>query len=152
MSQIQEPCETREIVSTRVIDAPREAVFRAFSDPQQLAIWWGPNGFTNTVEKFEFRVNGEWHLTMHGPDGANYPNESVFLEVAEPQRIVYVHLRPMHRFQMSMDFVERGLQTELTWRMMFDTDEECERVRQYVVPANEQNFDRLAAHLKDIKK
>lgn len=148
MTQIQESSNTREIISTRVFDAPRQRVFRAFSDPKQLAIWWGPNGFTNTIEVFEFRVNGDWHVTMHGPDGTDYPNESVFLEVAPPQRIVYLHLRPMHRFQMTMDFVDRGQQTELTWRMLFDSDEECERVRAFVVPAGEQNFDRLAAHLK----
>lgn len=151
MTETQQSSDTKEIISARVFDAPREAVFRAFSDPNQLAVWWGPNGFTNTIDLFEFRVNGDWHLTMHGPDGTDYPNESVFLEVAPPQRIVYIHIRPMHRFQMTMDFVDRGQQTELTWRMLFDTDEECERVRKFVVPANEQNFDRLAAYLQTVE-
>ena len=147
--QDMDTCDIRrEIVSTRVLDAPRELVFRAFREPEQLAVWWGPNGFTNTIDEFDFRVDGSWRITMHGPDGVDYPNESVFLEIVPPARVVYLHLGPMHRYQMSMDFVDRGLLTELTWRMLFDSDEECERVRQFVVPANEQNFDRLAAHLK----
>jgi uncharacterized protein YndB with AHSA1/START domain len=139
----------RQVVTTRVFDVPSERMFRAFSDPQQLALWWGPDGFTNTITKFEFRPGGAWHLTMHGPDGTDYHNESEFVEIEESRRIVYWHLRPMHRFQMSCDYEDVGCgRTRLTWRMLFDTVEECERVKQFVVPANEQNFDRLAAHLK----
>ena len=74
----------REVVSTRLIDAPRERVIAAFSDPEQLAKWWGPNGFTNTIKKFDFREGGDWHLTMHGPDGTDYRNESVFVERSNP--------------------------------------------------------------------
>jgi uncharacterized protein YndB with AHSA1/START domain len=137
----------RQVVTTRVFAAPCKRMFRAFSDPQQLALWWGPNGFTNTITKFDFRPGGSWHLTMHGPDGTDYHNESEFLEIEEPGRIVYLHLRPMHRFQISCDYEDIGGRTRLTWRMLFDTVEEYERVKQFVVPANEQNFDRLAAHL-----
>jgi len=139
----------REVITTREFDVPRERMFRAFSDPQQLALWWGPNGFTNTITKFDFRPGGAWHLTMHGPDGTDYDNESEFLEIEESRRIVYLHLRPMHRFRMSCYYEDIGEgRTRLTWRMLFDTVEECERVKRFVVPAGEQNFDRLAAHLK----
>jgi uncharacterized protein YndB with AHSA1/START domain len=138
----------RQVVTSRVFDVPRERLFEAFRDPAQLAQWWGPNGFTNTIQKFDFRPDGEWAITMHGPDGVDYPNESVFTEVTEPERIVFIHLRPMHQFEMAMDFADAGGGARLTWHMTFDTVQEYERVKQFVIPANEQNFDRLAAHLR----
>ena len=140
--------DDREIVSTRLFDAPREVVFQAFSDPVQLAQWWGPNGFTNTITKFDFRPGGDWHLTMHGPDGTNYRNESVFVEIIEPERIVYDHLRTMHRFLMAMTYCEFDGKTCLTWRMRFESAAELEKVKHFVIPANEQNFDRLEKHLR----
>lgn len=138
----------REYVCSRMLDAPRERVFEAFRDPEQLAKWWGPNGFTNTVKKFEFREGGDWHLMMHGPDGTNYRNESVFLEIVEPERITYDHLRTMHRFIMEMTYFDLDGKTRLTWRQRFESPEEWERVKQFVPAAGEQNFDRLEAHLK----
>ena len=141
----------REIVSSRVFDAPCELVFQAFSEPEHLAVWWGPNGFTNTIDVFDFRVDGVWRITMHGPDGVDYHNESVFLEVAPLERVVYFHRLPFHEFQMTMVFAEQGGQTRLTWRMLFESIEECEKIRKFVVPANEQNFDRLAAHLRTMR-
>jgi len=138
----------REIVSTRVFDAPRERVFRAFSDPSRLAAWWGPDGFTNTIDEFDLRLGGIWRVTMHGPNGVDYHNESVFLEVDAPRRIVYLHRLPMHEFQMTMDYAEQDGRTTLVWRMLFESKEECDKVKAFIVPANEQNFDRLAAHLK----
>jgi uncharacterized protein YndB with AHSA1/START domain len=137
----------REIVSARVFDAPRELVFRAFRDPDRLARWWGPKGFTNTFHEFDPRPGGVWRLTMHGPDGTDYHNESVFVEVAEPERVVFEHREPVHRFRMTLVFAEQGSQTKLTWRMLFDSAEECARVRALVAEANEQNFDRLAGEL-----
>lgn len=137
----------REVVSTRLIDVPRNRVFAAFSDPEQLARWWGPHGFTNTIKKFEFREGGDWHLTMHGPDGVDYRNESVFLTIDPPERIVYDHLRTMHRFLMEMTFFDFDGKTRLTWRQRFESPAELEKVKQFVIPANEQNFDRLEEHL-----
>lgn len=137
----------REIVSTRVFDAPRERLFRAFRDPKVLARWWGPNGFTSTFQEFDFRPGGAWRFVMHGPDGADYRNESEFIEVVSPERIVLDHLRPMHRFQMTMTFAEEAGKTRLTWRMRFESAAELERVRVVVRAANEQNFDRLQAQL-----
>ena len=137
----------REIVSTRVFAAPRERVFRAFSDPQVLARWWGPDGFTSTFQEFDFRPGGAWRFVMHGPDGADYRNASDFIEVVSPERIVLEHLRPMHRFQMTMTFAEEAGKTRLTWRMVFESVAELERVRAFIPGANEQNFDRLQAQL-----
>ena len=140
----------REIASTRAIDAPRERVFAAFVDPEQLARWWGPKGFTNTFHACDPRPGGAWRFVMHGPDGTDYPNESVFTAVVPPERIVIEHLRPMHWFQMTVALAERDGKTTVTWHMLFESPEECDRVKAFVVPANEQNLDRLEEHLRDV--
>jgi len=79
----------REIVMTRVFDAPRELVFQAWTDPMHVAQWWGPEGFSTTIHEMDVRPGGVWRLTMHGPDGRDYKNKMVFLEVARPERLVY---------------------------------------------------------------
>lgn len=139
----------RLIASTRIIDVPREKVWQAFADKQVLEKWWGPTGFTNTIRHFEFRPGGEWHLVMHGPDGADYGNKSVFKEVTKPERIVFKHLEPVHGFLMTIVLEDANGKTDLRWEMLFDDAEECARVRQFVEPANEQNFDRLDAVLRE---
>lgn len=136
--------DPRDIVSSRLFHQPRQDLFDAFRDPKRLPLWWGPDGFTNTLDELDFRVGGNYRITMHGPDGTNYKNESVFTEIVEPGRIVFDHLRTMHRFIMTMTFDDVNGATRLTWVQRFDTAEECERVRQFAGPANEQNFDRLA--------
>ncbi len=138
---------SREFTTTRLIAAPQERVFRAFSNPALLAQWWGPNGFTNTFHEFDLQPGGAWRVVMHGPDGTDYINESVFVDVLAPERIVFRHERTMHRFQMTMNFDREGNKTRLTWRMLFDSAEEADRVRGFVPAANEQNFDRLEALL-----
>ena len=70
----------RELFTSRVIDAPRDRVFKVFADPAHLAQWWGPTGFTSTFTEFDLRPNGAWRFVMHGPGGVSYPNESVFVE------------------------------------------------------------------------
>ena len=137
----------REIVSTRLVAAPRERVFAAFADPAQLVHWWGPKGFTNTIHQFDLRPGGAWHLTMRGPDGAEYHNQSVFSEIVPPERIVFEHLEPVHRFMMTMTFAGQDGQTTLTWRMRFESPAEVAQLGNFIAGANEQNFDRLAAHL-----
>src|SRR4051794_38504484 len=68
--------------TSREVPAPVEQVFAAISNPARLARWWGPAGFTNTFATCEFKTGGRWSFTMHGPNGANYPNESVSTEIA----------------------------------------------------------------------
>lgn len=77
-----------EIVSARVFHAPRAAVFGAFADPDRLARWWGPKGFANTFQVFDFRPGGTWRFVMHAPDGTDYPLTKEFVEVADGERIV----------------------------------------------------------------
>ncbi len=141
------PADPHEIVSSRQFETPREVVFAAMADPQRFARWWGPEGFTTTVHEFDLRPGAILKYTMHGPDGADYRNESRVVEATPPERIVLDHLEPMHRFRMTQQFSEVAGKTTLTWSMRFESAEECGRVREFIIPANEQNFDRLAAEL-----
>ncbi len=140
--------DDRTIITTRVFPFTREALFEAFADPEQLALWWGPRGFSNTFSTFDFRPGGDWVLTMHGPNGAEYPNESEFKEIAKPSRIVFEHLRPMHWYRMTVDITDESPgYSRLTWHMQFETAEHLEPIRPFIVAANEQNLDRLTSVL-----
>lgn len=136
-----------EIVSTRVLPFPRALVWRAYTEPEHLAVWWGPNGFTNTFETFELKPGGEWKFVMHGPNGADYRNHSVFRSIDEPERIAFRHLGDIHAFDVTISLEEVSGGTRAEFRMRFDTAEERDRVKGFVVPANEENFDRLEAEL-----
>ncbi len=134
-----------EIVTTRVLAHPRDEVFAAFAQPERLARWWGPDGFTNTIHAFDFRPGGAWRFVMHGPDGKDYENTAEFVIVEPPARIVFDHLQPMHGFRMTMSFDDvGGGGTRLTWRMRLEATPENERLRDFLAAANEQNFNRLA--------
>jgi len=144
----------REIVLSRVFDAPRELVWEAWTDPKQVVKWWGPPGFTTTIAKMDVRPGGEWRHTMHGPDGTDYPNRSRFLEVARPERIVYAHAggtkgRPGVRFQSTWTFEARGARTKLTLRMVFPTAEARDLIaREYgAVEGGKETLGRMAEHL-----
>jgi len=136
----------KQIVSTRVLAAPRERVFRAWTEPDHLTRWWGPKGFTSTFEEFDPRPGGEWRFVLHGPNGADYKNKSVFVEVVKPERIVFRHVSGP-RFQVTATFTEQAGGTRLTFEMLFETAAECEKVKKYAIEANEQNLDRLEAEL-----
>lgn len=117
----------REIVITRVICAPRQLVWQAWTEPQHVAHWWGPRGFTTTIKKMDFRVGGVWEHVMHGPDGTNYPNKSTFKEIVPLERIVYSHgggreEGPGATFTATWTFeIVEGGKTRLTGRMVFPT-------------------------------
>lgn len=135
-----------EIVSARRIDFPRELVWIAWTDPVHLAKWWGPKEFTNTFHQFELKPGGVWEFTMHGPDGTDYPNQSRFVEITPPERLVFDHLSG-HKFRVTTTFETIDQRTNVTFRMRFEDPDECERIRPFVTEANEQNFDRLEAEL-----
>lgn len=142
-----EPEAPREIVTTRIFRFPREKVFRAWAEPEHLAAWWGPDGFSNTFEEFDFRIGGFWRFVMHGPDGADYRNESRFVEIQEGELIVFEHLSD-HWFHATFIFEDAGGgDTRLTFRQLFETVADCAPIREFVTMANEQNFDRLEAEL-----
>jgi uncharacterized protein YndB with AHSA1/START domain len=124
----------------------REQVFKAFARAEVLAQWWGPSGFTNTFEVFEFWPGGRWKFVMHGPDGSNHANESVFLEVAPPAKIVIQHLSPPHFIlTVTLDAHDGG--TKISWVGEFEDPAVADRIRHIVEPANEQNLDRLESVL-----
>lgn len=147
MSAQPSPELESDLLSSRLLSAPRKAVFAAFLDPEVLARWWGPAGFTNQFHEFDPRPGGRWRFVMRGPDGSEYALAKEFVEVAAPERIVLRQVDAVHGFVMTMLFAEEGSGTRLTWRMRFDSQEEAEKVGVFVLAANEQNFDRLEAEL-----
>ncbi len=143
--------DPREIVTDRLIHATPEKIFRAFAQPEHLAQWWGPRGFRNTFEEFDFRPGGHWKFVMHGPDGVDYDNHSVFREIDASSRVVLEHLTAPH-FVLTVTLTEEGEKTRVDWRGLFDTPEVRDKVATYAVAANEQNLDRLEAELAAMSK
>lgn len=140
----------RQIVTIRIFNFPRETVFSGWAKPELLKQWWGPKDFTNTFHEFDFRPGGKWKFIMHGPNGGNYPNESVFVEIKEPGRIILNHISKPH-FQLTADFEEvENNKTKLIFQQLFETVEEYDKVKGFAVDANEENMDRLEAVLKNI--
>jgi uncharacterized protein YndB with AHSA1/START domain len=147
----------RSIITTRLFDAPRELVFEAFTEPQHLAHWWGPNGFTLTVHSMEVRPGGTWRFVMHGPDGTDYENRIVYDEVVRPERLVYRHgggdeVEPV-QFHVTVTFEDEGGKTRLTMRALFPSAAERERVaKKYgAVEGAQQTLARLAEHLAALR-
>ncbi|HVT88727.1 MAG TPA: SRPBCC domain-containing protein [Tepidisphaeraceae bacterium] len=127
----------------REIPATVEQVFAAFSDPQRLARWWGPAGFTNTFDVCEFKNGGRWLLTMHGPDGKNYPNEYAFAEIESLKKVVVQHVTEP-KFRLTIILTASGTGTLVSWSQAFENPEVARRIEHIVVPANDQNLERLA--------
>ena len=144
----------REIVITRVFDAPRELVWEAWTDPKHVAQWWGPQGFTTTIQKMDVRPGGVWKHVMHGPDGTDYPNSSVFKEVVKPERIVFSHGGGKRggagaHFVATWIFIAQGNKTRVTLRLLFKTAAERDKTeKEYgAIEGGNQTLARLAEHL-----
>jgi uncharacterized protein YndB with AHSA1/START domain len=135
-----------DIVTERIIRAKPEAIFACISNPDALARWWGPKGFSNTFHEFDFRPGGSWRFTMHGPNGADYANQSQFLEIVATSRVVIRHVSPPP-FVLAISLEPREEGTLIRWQGQFATAAELERVRKFAPEANEQNLDRLEAEL-----
>jgi hypothetical protein len=99
-----------EILTTRILDAPPAAAWQAWSEAEKVAQWRGPDRFSTSTKKFDFRTGGEWDFIMHGPDGADYPNHIIFTEISHPQRTFEPH----------------GNETKLTMRHCFDDRQDYE--------------------------
>jgi uncharacterized protein YndB with AHSA1/START domain len=141
----------REIVAMRIFDAPRELVWKAWTHREHVARWWGPNGFTNTIEQMDVRPGGVWRFLMHGPDGTDYPNVVTFVEVVEPERLVYDHGDDENpsQFSTTATFEDLGGRTRLTMRLLFPTAAEHDRtIREHgAVEGLAQTLGRLEAYL-----
>jgi uncharacterized protein YndB with AHSA1/START domain len=132
--------------TSRDIPATPEQIFAAIAAPERLAKWWGPAGFINTFELFEFKPGGRWVFVMHGPDGTNYPNENVFAEIEENSRVVIDHI-PVPQFRLTITLTASGEGTLVSWHQLLADSDFAEKVAHIIVPANEQNLDRLTAEV-----
>jgi uncharacterized protein YndB with AHSA1/START domain len=144
----------REIVISRVLEAPRERVWEAMTDPKQLDAWWGPTGFRNITQEIAIKPGGIWRHTMIGPDGAEYLNVTKFEEVVKPERLVYVNGGgrkggPGTSFRATWMLNALGEKTELTMRLVFKTPEDRDLVvREFgAVEGGKQTLGRLAEHV-----
>lgn len=144
--------KSNELKITRVYDAPLKAVWDAWTDPEQAAHWWGPRGFTITTHSKDLRVGGHWKYTMHGPDGVDYPNTTVYLEVEDQAKLVYDHggnedQPPL--FRVTVLFSEKKGKTTMDMTMTLPTPEAAEETHKFVKKANGYStWDRLAEYLE----
>lgn len=132
--------------TSRTIDASVEEVFAAFADAERLARWWGPADFTNSFDVFELETGGRWVYTMHGPDGKDYPNESIFREVVPGERIVIEHI-VLPRYTLVLTFAESEGKTTVTWEQDFENETFATKMNDFLKTANEQNLDKLSAEV-----
>lgn len=140
-----------ELVVTRMFPAPRELVFKTWTDPGHLSNWWGPQGFTLTIHSIDVKPGGVWRYTMHGPDGTDYENKISYMEVVRPETLVYAHgdAEEDEQFRVTVTFADRGSETELTMRSLFKSAEDLAYVvKNYgAVEGAKQTLDRLAEEL-----
>ena len=136
-----------QIQTNRVIPFSPSCVYAAFADGKALASWWGPDGFTNEFEVFEFKNGGRWKFTMIAPNGARYANQSVFIELKPSEKVVIRHdCAPFFTLTIKLEPHELG--TLLHWEGKFDDPKVLEAIKHIAVPANEQNIDRLIQALR----
>lgn len=138
--------QDRTMQTSRILPFTPEAVYGAFASPELLASWWGPDGFSNTFEVFEFKAGGQWKFVMQGPDGKRYANECVFT-VLEPGRSVVIRHACAPYFTLTITLAAAAAGTHLTWDQVFDDTQTAQAVKQIVEPANEQNIDRMTRAL-----
>ncbi|HEY5744619.1 MAG TPA: SRPBCC family protein [Chryseolinea sp.] len=142
----------RELRLSRKLNAPIDLVWEVWTQPEHIANWWGPDGFTNTIHTMNVVPGGEWDLVMHGPDGTNYKNKSIFKEIIPHKKLVYEHITGP-KFVATIEFQEQGDQTLITWHMLFESAEEFVQVVK-TFKADEglkQNIEKLDVYLSGLK-
>ncbi len=144
----------REILISRIISAPRELVFEAFTEVRHLSRWWGPEGFTTTTREFEFRVGGEWIFVMHGPDGTDYQEWISWTEIAPPERIAMLHGERRddpNAFESVLTFIPDGAVTRIEMLTVFPTkalrDEAVEKY--HAIEGGQQTLNNLATYVTE---
>lgn len=150
MEKTNNEITNRGLRNTRMLNAPIDLVWEVWTNPEHTANWWGPNGFTNTIHKMDFQEGGEWKLTMHGPDGKNYPNRSIFKEIIPFKKIVFEHFNP--HFIAKVLFESKGKETQINWTMLFDTEEMAEIIikAHKADEGQKQNMERLEKYLSKL--
>lgn len=136
-----------EIRSSRIVNYSVELVFTAWTNSNHLKNWWGPKGFTNTFKEFDLRPGGKWSFVMHGPEKGNYVNECEFVLIEKPKLIVWKRIsKPL--FNVVAEFEEiASNQTKIIFRMVFDTADDCNKIKPFAIEKNEENFDKLEMEL-----
>jgi len=151
MPGVKDNIAERELIFSRLLNAPIKVVWEIWTDPEHIKRWWGPDGFTNTIHKMDVKPGGEWKLVMHGPDGTNYETEVVFKEIIKYRKIVYEQ-STQFKCIATIEFESRGEQTFLRWQMLFES-------REYLVQAAKtygvdeglkQTAQRLIDHLASV--
>jgi len=146
----------REVISTRILKAPRELVFEVWTNPKHVVHWFGPKDFTNTIHEMNVKPGGVWRFIMHGPDGTDYPNKIVFKEVVKPSLLSFDHgwdvediMKDPRTFEVTINFVAKGKTTEIIMKMVFKSKEvKDEVVEKYgAIEGNKQMMDKLEKYL-----
>jgi uncharacterized protein YndB with AHSA1/START domain len=151
MEKTNNDTANRVLRITKVLSAPIDLVWKVWTNPEHIVNWWGPNGFTNAIHKMDFQERGEWILTMHGPDGTDYPNRSIFKEIIPFKKIMFEHFNP--HFITTILFESTGEETQIDWTGIFDTAE----MRETVIKAHKadegqkQNLERLEKYLSKLR-
>lgn len=142
----------RELRLSRKLNAPIDLVWEVWTQPEHIANWWGPDGFTNTIHTMDVVPGGEWDLVMHGPDGTNYKNKSIFKEIIHHKKLVYEHITGP-KFVATVEFQEQGDQTFITWHMLFESVEEfVQTVKTFKADEGlKQNVEKLDVYLSGLK-
>lgn len=144
--------ESRELRTEKSFTVPVDLMWDVWTNPKHLANWWGPAGFTVTVHEMDVREEGEWRLTLHGPDGTNFANRSIFKQIIPHQKIVFEHFNP--HFFTTVIFDSNGKNTKIDWTLEFDTVE----LREIIVSVHKadegqrQNLEKLEKYLSTVLK
>jgi len=153
----QESLADRQILNVRLLDAPRPLVWQVWTDHRHISRWWGPRDFSTTTQSMDLRAGGAWLFVMHGPDGTDYGNKVTFIEVDEPERLVYRHEGtegPAEEvaFVTTVTFVEKGKQTEITLAAEFASKAARDHVAENfgAVEGGRQTLERLAEHVASL--
>lgn len=143
-----------QLLAERLYDVTAKQLWDVWTDPKHVTHWWGPRGFTTTTISHDLRPEGVWRFVMHGPDGRDYQNKIIYMEVEKPKRLAYRHsgdeeTEPV-RFHVTLDFEALGDKTKLTMKMVFETEAELQRVeREYgAIQGLRDTTTRLAEYLE----
>ena len=143
-----------EVSAVRILNAPRDIVWKVWTEPEHIAVWWGPAGFINTIEKMEVKPGGKWKFIMHGPDGVDYPNIVSYIEVKKPELLIYNHgdKEEERFFQVTVRFEELGNKTRLIWNSVFNSAEQLNKVvdEHNALEGLKQNIDKLEKYLENL--
>lgn len=124
---------------------------QAWTNPEKIIHWWGPAGFTSTIHEMDLKEGGEWKLTLHGPDGTNYPNRSIYKEIIPHKKIVFEHFNP--HFITIVLFESKGEETQVNWTMLFDSAEMYDTLvkAHKAGEGQKQNIEKLEKYLTKLE-